>query len=181
MFRLTGMRLNLFKGTISLLLCGLLFCTQASAQEKVYREPTGTNNWYVELGGAALLYSLNYEKILYKSTNLGFVGRVGAAYGFADGWFLNTVKLDKGAVYAPFTASMLLGNRERKEKLEVGFGFTLINTGPTSREIIPTAVLGFRVIETNKVCFRISYTPFIRNNEYQGWFGVSFGRNFSLK
>ncbi|TAE88800.1 MAG: hypothetical protein EAY81_02725 [Bacteroidetes bacterium] len=175
------MFVNPIKGSISLLLCLMLFSHITLAQEKAYREPTGTNNWYVELGGAALLYSLNYEKILYKSTNLGFVGRVGVAYGFSDGWFLNTVKLDNGAVYAPFTTSLLLGNRERKEKLELGFGFTLINTGITSREIIPTAVLGFRVIETNKVCFRISYTPFIRNNDYQGWFGVSIGRNFSVK
>jgi hypothetical protein len=37
------------------------------------------------------------------------------------------------------------------------------------------------VIETNKVCFRMSYTPFIRDGKYESWFGVSIGRNFSMK
>jgi hypothetical protein len=181
MFRLTDMRLNHLKGSISLGLLWLLFCGQTQAQEKTYKEPDGTNNWYVELGGAALLYSVNYEKILYKSTNLGWVGRVGGAYGFIEGWVLNSAYVNKNAVYAPFTTAILLGNKNRKEKLEIGGGFTLINKGSFSREMIPTAVIGFRVLETNKVCFRISYTPFIRNGQYQNWLGVSLGRNFSLK
>lgn len=143
-------------------------------------EPKGLSNWYVELGGAAFVYSLNYEQVLYRSTMLGWVGRIGASYSFTDGWFLNKVELDKGAVLAPFTTSILLGSRERKEKLEIGAGVTLINKDANNREIVPTAVLGFRVIETNKVCFRVSYTPFIRDGEYESWFGVSIGRNFSI-
>ena len=77
--------------------------------------------------------------------------------------------------------SFLLGSRERKEKIELGIGFTLINKSVNEREIVPTAVIGFRVIETNKVCFRMSYTPFIRDGKYESWFGVSIGRNFSMK
>lgn len=169
------------KGTICLWLCLFIFTLKSTAQEKPYREPSGLNNWYVELGGAAFLYSLNYEKILYKSTKLGWVGRIGMSYGFSDGKLLNKIQLDRDAVLAPFTSSILLGSRERKEKIEIGAGFTLINKGIADREIVPTAVLGFRVIETNKVCFRISYTPFIRNREMQSWFGVSIGRNFSIK
>lgn len=160
-------------------LCLLLVSLNVNAQDKPYREPDGLSNWYVEVGGAAGLYSLNFEQILYRSTKLGWVGRIGASYNFVDGWFLNKVYLDKDAVLAPFTTSLLLGSRERKEKLEVGLGFTLINKG-SGQEIIPTGVLGFRVIETNKVCFRVSYTPFIRYGVYENWFGVSIGRNFSI-
>lgn len=175
------LRLALMRKVFEFTVCLLLTTAQVFAQEKAYREPTGTNNWYIELGGNALLYSLNYEKYLYKSTASSIVGRVGFAYGFADGYFLNVVELHKGAVYAPFNAAFLLGSRERKEKIEIGAGFTLVNKSATEREIIPTATIGFRVIETNKVCFRIGYVPIIRNGVYYNWVGVSFGRNFSLK
>ncbi|MBP9186167.1 MAG: hypothetical protein KBE91_08590 [Bacteroidia bacterium] len=171
----------LIKCTISLWFCVLVFTSALHAQEKPYREPSGLNNWYVELGGAAFLYSLNYEKVLYKSTKLGWVGRVGVSYNFMGGRFLNKIDLSKGEVLSPFTTSILLGSRERKEKLEFGLGFTLVNKSVTEREIVPTLVLGFRVVETNKTILRIGYTPFIRNNKFENWFGVSLGRNFGTK
>jgi hypothetical protein len=172
------MRNSLIKGSICL--CAFLFSLSLTAQERTYVEPKGLSNWYIELGGAAFVYSLNYEQVLYRSAMVGWVGRIGASYSFADGWFLNKVYLDKGAVMAPFTTSVLIGSRERKEKLEVGAGVTLINKDVNNREIVPTAVFGFRVVETNKVCFRVSYTPFIRDGKYESWFGVSIGRNFSI-
>jgi len=175
------MRNYITKVTICLWLSISIIPLKIIAQEKPYREPDGLNNWYLELGGAAFLYSLNYEKILYKSTSLGWVGRVGVAYSFTDGRLLNKIDMEKGAVLSPFTTSVLLGSRERKEKIELGIGFTLINKSVNEREIVPTAVVGFRVIETNKVCFRMSYTPFIRDGKYESWFGVSIGRNFSMK
>ncbi len=168
-----------FKNTFCALIV-ILFITQLHAQEeKPYVEPNGLNNWYVELGGAAMFYSLNYEKVLYKGEKTGFVGRVGVGYNPFDYKFLNKVYLDANTVMAPFTASFLYGGG--KEKLEIGGGFTLLAKSVAEREIVPTAVFGFRVIETNKVCFRISYTPFIRDGNYVSWFGVSLGRNFSFK
>lgn len=159
------------------MLCSLVYF-KTKAQEKPYAEPKGLNNWYAELGGAALFYSLNYEKILYRSTKLGWVGRVGLGYNNSSITILNKVHLDGSTFMMPFTTAVLLGSRERKEKLEVGGGITLIATGINDREIVPTMVFGFRVLETNKVCFRISYTPFIRDGKYEHWFGVSLGRNF---
>jgi len=152
---------------------------KSNAQEPSYREPTGTNNWYVELGGAAFVYSLNYEKVLYKKNSFGWTGRVGFAVGYKSGYFLNQVWIDGGAVYAPFSSSVLLGSRKRKEKIELGLGFTLVAQNG-SQETVPTAVIGIKVIETNKICFRIGYTPFIRDGDYYNWFGVSIGRNFSI-
>jgi len=158
----------------------LFFTISLKAQdEKPYVEPDGLNNWYIELGGASMFYSLNYEKVLYKGERTGVVGRVGIGYNPFDYTFLNKVYLDRNTTMAPFTGSFLYGRG--KEKFEFGAGFTLLAKNITDREIVPTAILGFRVIEMNKVCFRISYTPFIRDGNYVSWFGVSLGRNFSFK
>jgi hypothetical protein len=172
------MKATYIKGIICLLVLNVTIINTLRAQEKPYREPDGTNYWYVELGGAAFLYSINYEKLLVRTSSLGWVGRVGLSYGFTDRTFLNKIKNVPNQVLAPFTTSILLGGKERKEKLELGGGFTLIATSPTSREVVPTGVLGFRVVETNSVCLRISYTPFIRNREFVNWFGVSLGQQF---
>jgi hypothetical protein len=159
----------------------LLFCTlfiRANAQEKPYKEPTGLNNWYIELGGSGLFYSGNYEKVLLKSDRWGWVGRVGLGYTPGDYTMLNKVSLDGGTAMAPFHTAVLFG--PNKEKLEAGVGFTMLAKGFSgNREVVPTAVLGFRVVEINKVCFRVNWTPFIRNGEFVSWFGVSIGRNFS--
>jgi hypothetical protein len=158
----------------------LLFVTILRAQdEKPYVEPNGLNNWYVELGGAAMFYSLNYEKVLTKAERTAWVGRVGIGYNPLDYTFLNKVYLDRNTAMAPFTSSFLFGRG--KEKFEVGAGFTMLAKDINNREVVPTGILGFRVIETNKVCFRISYTPFIRDGKYVDWWGVSLGRNFNFK
>ncbi len=151
----------------------------ANAQgEKPYKEPNGLNNWFVELGGTGLFYSLNYEKVLYKKNNLGWTGRVGFAWNPADYRLLNKITLERNTFITPFTTSLLLGSR--KEKLEIGLGFSMISKGITEREVIPTAIFGFRVVEMNKIFFRIAYTPVFRKGTYIHWYGVSIGRNFSL-
>lgn len=155
---------------------------QIIAQEKPYQEPTGLNNWYVEAAGAGYLYSLNYEKILHRGASLGWVGRVGIGYTPTDVALLRIIFLDAGTFMVPFTTSLLYGSRERKEKLEIGGGFTLLAKGFNDRKTAYTAVLGFRVIETNRVCFRASYTPIIdTDGTWINWMGVSLGLNFSLK
>jgi hypothetical protein len=168
--------LLLFKITLYTALLSLSF--HASAQEKSYVEPNGLNNWFVELGGTGLFYSFNFESVLYKGGNMGWTGRVGFAYNPANYTLLNKITLDKNTVIAPFTTSVLWGSR--KEKLELGAGFTLVNKGISEREVIPTAILGFRVVEMNKVFFRVAYTPIIRGGELIHWYGVSIGRNFRL-
>lgn len=166
------------KNTVYTLLLGVLFFSASAQNEEDYKKPSGLNNWYLELGGSALFYSLNYEKILIKDDRWGWIGRIGLGYNPKENTFLNKVTLADNTIMAPFHSSVLYG--PNKEKLELGFGFTLLAQGVDSREIVPTAVLGFRVIETNKVCFRAAWTPFIRNGEFVSWFGVSLGRNFSL-
>jgi hypothetical protein len=160
---------------IALILC----CKIVIAQEKSYREPTGTNNWFVEAFGSGLYYSINYEKLLYRQQGYGWIARIGASYNPRDFWMLNKIYLDGNTFLFPFTTSMLFG--QRKEKLEVGAGFTLLTRGITERDIVPTGVLGFRVLETNQVYFRVNYTPVILRGEFIHWFGFSLGKNFSTK
>jgi hypothetical protein len=124
-----------------------------------------------------LFYSGNYEKVLIKTERWGWVGRVGLGYNPGDYTFLNKIELDGGTFLAPFHTSVLYG--PNKEKIELGVGFTMVAQSISDREIVPTAVLGFRVVETNKICFRVNYAPFIRDGQYTDWFGVSIGRNFS--
>lgn len=145
--------------------------------EKPYREPTGLNNWYVELGGSGLFYSFNYEKVLTRSDRWGWVGSIGLGYNPGTYTLLNSVDLKGGTFMMPFHTAALYG--PNKEKIELGMGFTMLAQSIDNREIVPHGVIGFRVVETNKVCFRFSYTPLIRSGEIINWFGVSLGRNFT--
>ena len=158
-----------------------LFCIgikQANAQEENYHEPGGNSNWYVELGGNALLYSINYEKHLKRSNDYRYTltGRVGASFNPLDYRFLNKVDLIPNSFIFPFSSTVFMGGG--KEKIEAGAGFTLLTKNFSDKEILVTFTAGFRVIEMNKVCFRVAYTPFIREGEFVSWFGVSLGRKF---
>jgi hypothetical protein len=171
------MKIRNIKNIGSAALLSVLFFTAAAQDDKPYREPTGLNNWYIELGGNSLFYSANYEKVLIKTERWGWVGRVGLGFNPGDYTLLNKVELEKHTFMAPFHTSVLYG--PNKEKLELGIGFTMLAQNISSREIVPTAVFGFRVVETNKICFRVNYAPFIRSGVYYDWFGVSIGKNFS--
>jgi hypothetical protein len=159
----------------------LLLSNYAFSQEPDYKAPTGLNNWYVELGGAAQFYSLNYEKYLYKTYDEKYTwtARVGAGYNPVNFNILNTVFLPKNTFMFPFSTSILKG--EGKEKLELGCGFTLFTKDFGTNEIVPHAIIGLRVIESNNVCFKMSYVPFYQNGSVTHWIGVSLGKNFSFK
>ncbi len=162
------------------LLIAIFISTSIHAQEEQNDfKSIALNNWYVELGGASMFYSFNYEKFLFKTEYTALVGRVGIGYNPLDYTFLNKVYLDRSTMMVPFTSQFLFG--KGKEKFEVGVGFTLLAKSLNEREIVPTGVLGFRVVDTNKILLRISYTPFFRDGRYVDWFGVSLGRNFNFK
>ncbi|MBC7382153.1 MAG: hypothetical protein H7296_04065 [Bacteroidia bacterium] len=163
----------------------LILSLNLQAQEENYTPPQGLNNWYVELGGAALLYSVNYEKYLYRNQkeNFTWLGRIGIGFNPidfpAEHKLLNKVELLSNSFMVPFTTTILKG--AGKEKLEFGAGFTMITKNFLDREIVPNLVFGLRVMETNRVCFRITYIPLYKNNEIIHWVGVSIGRNFNFK
>ncbi len=169
------------KQSTIILIILILFIVKTHAQNENYKPPQGLNNWYVEFGGAGLFYSINYEKYLFRNNNenLTWLGRVGFGYNPIEGTLLNKIYLDKSSFMFPFATSLLIG--AGKEKIEIGAGYTLLNKNFGENEAIPTGILGFRVMEKNSVCFRVSYTPLLRNNQLIQWFGVSLGKNFSIK
>jgi hypothetical protein len=160
----------------------LFFCNQTLAQdEQAYIAPQGLNNYYAEIGGSALFYSLNYEKYLYRtfSDMYTYTARIGVGYTPFDNDILATVYIEKGTFMIPFSFCVLKGTG--KEKLEIGAGFTMESKDFSNREILPHAIIGLRVMETNKVCFRLCYSPIYRQNGLIHWVGISIGRNFSFK
>lgn len=151
------------------------------AQEEDYREPQGLNNWYIEAGGPAVLWSANYEKYLYRtySNKYTWCAHVGAGFNPFNFNILNAAYLDKNTFLFPFSTSLLKG--DGKEKLEIGTGFTLVTQNFTKNELYPHAVIGFRVMEQNGVCFRVNYVPLWRPDGFVHWLGISLGKNFSFK
>jgi len=166
------------------ILCKLLFlfaiCNVAQAQEPNYNAPSGLNNWFVELGGPAQFYSLNYEKFLYRTYNERYTWTAHVGFGYSPFNFdiLNTVFIPRNTFMAPFSTTILQG--AGKEKLEFGGGFTLFTKDFANNEIVPHAIIGLRVMESNKVCFRLNYVPFLQAGSITHWVGISLGRNFSF-
>jgi hypothetical protein len=156
-------------------------CIAQEENYENYESPAGLNNAFIELGGAAIKFSLNYEKYLWRNRyeNVTITGRVGAGYQFNDRWILNRIYLEQGSFLFPITFQGLIGSG--KNKLELGGGFTMLTSNFAEAELIPSGVLGLRVMESNGVCFRITYTPLIKDTEYINWLGVSLGYNFSFK
>jgi hypothetical protein len=167
---------------ILILVCCLVFNKSTYAQYddevQAYKEPLGKNNWFIELGGAALLWSANYEKYLSqnRTKSVTWIGRIGFGFNPLEFRLLNSVYLERNSIAMPFTSSLVLG--KGKEKLEIGAGYTLATKNFLERETFPTLVAGFRVVDTNGTLLRIAYTPHYRNSEFINWFGVSLGRNF---
>jgi hypothetical protein len=148
---------------------------QLKAQDETIQQ--GTHNFYIELGGSGIFYSLNYEKYLFKNKteHLTWTARIGAAYNPIDYKFLNTFFLEKQTIMLPFTSSILIGSG--KDKLELGTGFTMLTKNFNEQEIVPQLLLGLRVIDLNRVCLRLNYVPIFRSGEIIHWIGVSLGKN----
>jgi hypothetical protein len=157
-----------------LLLLGVNF--QLKAQNESIKQ--GTHNFYLELGGSGIFYSINYEKYLFKnkSENLTWTARIGGAFNPIDYKFMNSFFLDKQTFMLPFTSSLLIG--ASKDKLEVGAGFTMLTKNFNDQEIVPELIFGLRVIDVNRVCLRLNYIPLFRSDETIHWIGVSLGKNF---
>lgn len=160
------------------LLLLLAICNTAFAQEEEYKAPQGTNNWFVELGGPAFFYSINYEKYLYRSYDEQYTwaAHVGLGYNPINFNILNAVYLERNMFMAPFSTSILKG--AGKEKLEIGGGFTLLTRDFGTNEVVPHALIGLRVMESNGVCFRLNYMPFMQEGSVSHWLGISLGQNF---
>lgn len=157
------------------LLALLLVPGAARAQEAP--AAVARNAYYLELGGNALIYSINYERLLADR----IAGRVGAMFFGAAG-----EDSSAGVLAAPIMASYLWG--EGNSRFETGAGILLVSGGIQNVEgyededfsgTVGTGTLGYRWQRpTGGFLFRAGVTPVFSLDGIGPWFGVSFGYAF---
>jgi len=131
---------------------------------------------YLELGGAGVFYSLNYDvRIFNRKNGLGI--RAGLS-GLIDG-----NRVDR---LVPLQINYLIG--KKKHQFEVGFGITHYTFKTKERkryhEFIPTSVLAYR-FQGKHLSFRVGlYQAILRGSTKDViifmpfWPGISFGYAF---
>ncbi len=138
------------------------------------------NAVFLELGGNAFLYSLNYERLNKISENLKLSYGAGLELlvGESQDISPNKRNRDKYPIFAVTPAVNLLFGRN-KSHLEIGTSTGLLYIVP----VIQTFRLGYRY-QGEKVLFRIGFTP-IFSFPHDGnfhfltpWGGVSLGYRF---
>ena len=141
---------------------------------------------FIELGGNAGLWSINYDASLYEfHENAHLQTRIGL------GLFSEFKTNQYADVFCPITISALLGNEEHF--VEVGVGQTISNyshidwnnengIGRTT-EVLTNLNLAYRFQSSqSKLLLRFAYTPLIilsSQNRFQHWFGLSLGLQLS--
>jgi len=135
------------------LICFLFMVQHLVAQDTLIRR----NSIYFELGGNALLYSINYDRTFRLNDNLKLAPRVGFMYLPPDR--SSDFKIFPQMTNIPLELNLLLGKSTGSSTFaEVGFGLNYISysDGYTSREndarpeehivkgVVTTARLGFR-------------------------------------
>lgn len=130
------------------------------------------NAVYLEVLGNGLPYSINYERLIYRSGNVKLYGRGGlGVIGYSSLW----------AVWFPIESSVAFG---KKNNFETGIGCTFAITGNASLDefqggppVIPLRI-GYR-LEIDEYLFRFGLTPFFNLSEgFTPMLGVSFGKRF---
>lgn len=152
----------------------LLLAIAMTSAVPAFAGRTADNTIYIEYGGVAGLYSLNFDRILMRA---GGVHGVGARLGAS--WFPLTDAGDVSFFAIPVNLVYLYGRKEHK--LEVNMGVvSRIATGMGRREVLtviaPSAGYRFQMRESD-FNLRIMFTPLL-SSRFQPWGGISLGRSF---
>ena len=160
--------------SLALLAALLLAPGAARAQDAA---DVARNAYYLEVGGNALIYSINYERLLTDR----IVGRVGGMFFGASG-----EDSSAGVLAAPIMASYLWG--EGNSRFETGVGILLVTGGIQNVEgyededfsgTVGTGTLGYRWQRPQGgFIFRAGLTPVFSLDGIGPWFGASFGYAF---
>ncbi len=152
----------------------LLAPALARAQER-----TARNGLYVELGGSAAIWSVNYERFVSDDVSL----RIGAGYTSVTDSLGTSVSLTT----FPLTASFL-GVRSGSHALELGAGVVFASASISSNSAglkafgsgtIGTAIVGYRLAPpAGGFNLRIAYTPLFSGSGYFSWVGLAVGGLF---
>lgn len=160
------------------LLATLFFAGKASAQgvEREGKTTANASQIYVELGGAGIIYSINYDGRFSKYEN-GLGMRIGIGGASVDG---------DGYMAIPVQVNYLAG--AKGQYFEVGAGLTYVSASfsdffndnsASASTVAGTMALGFRKTPFGKkgLTWRVAFTPFIKNGFIPSG-GVSIGYRF---
>jgi hypothetical protein len=126
------------------------------------------NSIYIEAGGKGKLYSLNYERQIYKLKNAKGGLAVAGAYLSAY-----------GAWYTGLEHNIYIGRNIHNFELGVGYNY-LFYTNPDniSEKSYINGRIGYRFQPLQKgMLVRMSYTPLIspKTGKILNWVGLTFG------
>lgn len=180
-----------------LMMC-LLAPWSGHAQDMRPERASGSNNFFIELGGPSMIYSFNYDFRFDRSQRDGWGMRAGLG-----GFYRREPRWDssEGMLVVPVQVNKLFGNG--RHFFEVGGGASFVyfqdtfldwNTQRPIRRndydfildlgetpsLLGTFTLGYRLVpEKSGFLFRAQMTPiFNQNGFWPFWFGVSFGYSF---
>ncbi|MEM8488309.1 MAG: hypothetical protein AAF564_22360 [Bacteroidota bacterium] len=153
------------------LIAALFFVLPTHAQDGA--PPPPKNSLYLELGGNALAYSINYDRIIGDD----FSVRAGIGFFSTD--------LDEGGSSSiagiPVMANYLLGSGN--SRLELGAGilivtgsFDVAGASDSGAGVAGTGTFAYRFQKPEGgVFFKGGFTPIIAGGSFIPWFGVSIG------
>ena len=145
---------------------------------------SANNNVFVEIGGNAGLYSINYERYLHDD----LTARIGAGY-FALGASLGEAEANASLLLVPATLSYV-GFRKGNHALEIGGGALVVHASAAASTLgevfsesgttaVGTATVGYRYVpKDGGLTFRAGYTPLFTSDDYVSWAGMSLGYSF---
>jgi hypothetical protein len=149
-------------------------CVLAISLPAISHAAMPENSVYLELGGNAAGYSVNYER-LFPERNLGLRAGLGALWSSHH-----------AAVGVPVLVNKYWGNANSHHKFETGVGTTFFSAGKKSNmlssrasQVMGTATLGYRYIpSSNGMTFKAAFTPIFNQNAMIPWVGFSIGHSY---
>jgi len=164
--------------TILVLLVINIKISRAQLQKRPYVGEIPRQSVYLEVGGNALIYSLNYD-VAFRN-NWGF--RLGGSYYPAsanDGVFY-TSSVGSTAFLGLVMGLRFFGQTPNQLETGVGFLFGSIDEPQKWHTIKPpglTFTFGYRYypVDPNNVTFKIAFTPVINGSGFHPIFGISLG------
>jgi hypothetical protein len=172
------MNLRLLKIVRAAVFAAIVFAGHAAAQgvEKEGKTTANASQVYLEVGGAGIIYSVNYDGRFSKYEN-GLGMRIGLGGASVDG---------DGYVAVPVQVNYLAG--AKGQYFEIGAGLTYVSSsvsnffddGTTNESLVAgTLALGFRKTPFGKkgITWRVAFTPFIKNGFIPSG-GASIGYRF---
>jgi len=149
-----------------------------------FNKTLSNNNFSLELGGSGYLYSLGYERIIYKSKKILLTGNI--KFSYYPPFTENKTGLD--GLMLPIGLNTLIGQSKNKICLGVGASNYFDLGGPKNiydnyqhYKLLFVPCLGYRRYFRNDHSLSIVFTPFFEVSPWIAdfpWLGVNYNINF---